>query len=175
MTSRKLLTFTLTSIYGIRKYTRIETRKQDGRWYRRFHCSRLQRQRIKLISKTIWRKIRVKLFKRRIWLIRKAKTININTVVEELASSENIARTFWYYCCRWWMKYTFNLFSTNRLTTWSHFIRTVIQLEVVLSEVSKLNDARKKKKLNSIKTKKNWFVPFIVVTQQYSFRWWIKL
>ena len=173
MTSRKLLTFTLTSIYGIRKYTRIETRKQDGRWYRRFHCSRLQRQRIKLISKTIWRKIRVKLFKRRIWLIHKAKTILI--LLLKNLSLQKIWLVHWYYCCRWWMKYTFNHFSTNWLTRWSHFIRTVIQLEVVLSEVSKLNDARKKKKLNSIKTKKNWFVPFIVVTQQYSFRWWIKL
>ena len=157
MTSRKLFTFTLTSIYRIRKYKR--NRNPETRWkvVPRFHCSRLQRQRIKLISKTIWRKIRLKLFKRRIWLIHKAKTILI--LLLKNLSLQKVWLVHWYYCCRWWMKYTFSLFSTNWLTTWSHFSRTVIQLEVVLSEVSKLNDARKRK-LNSIKTKKKLICHF---------------
>ena len=80
--------FAVTSIQIIQRITKIRN-KMEGNTKDSTVQDSKDRE-IDLISRKVWRKIKSKVFKRRSWLINNVKR-NINTVAEELLSSEDTA------------------------------------------------------------------------------------
>lgn len=124
--------FTVTSTQSIRKKLR---KRNSKTWYRRFNCSMIKAPKTKKLSKwvkTVWRKIKEKVPKRRYSMIRYLKIILL------LLLLENLSHQVWRYLhtddifvvsCRWWMKHTIKLASANWQKIWSYsrssFIRSI--------------------------------------------------
>ena len=70
------------------KVQEIETQKQDGKWHRRFNCSRLK---IQLISKKSLEKNQRKGAEKKKLIETQCKN-NISTVAEKYATTENIPK-----------------------------------------------------------------------------------
>ena len=125
--------FTVTSTHSIRK--KLRKRNSKTTWYRRFNCSMIKAPKTKKLSKwvkTVWRKIKEKVPKRRYSMIRYLKITLL------LLLLENLSHQVWRYLhtddifvvsCRWWMKHTIKLASANWQKIWSYsrssFIRSI--------------------------------------------------
>ena len=125
--------FTVTSTQSIRK--KLRKRNSKTTWYRRFNCSMIKAPKTKKLSKwvkTVWRKIKEKVPKRRYSMIRYLKITLL------LLLLENLSHQVWRYLhtddifvvsCRWWMKHTIKLASASWQKIWSYsrssFIRSI--------------------------------------------------
>ena len=90
------------SIHGIQKISKIRNWKARVRWkviqkFQLFNVQILKDRENDLIKRKVWRKIKIKGLQNKKLIDTQCES-NINTVPEEIASSENIALG---YCCQW--------------------------------------------------------------------------